>query len=141
MPGPAPKRSDQRRRRNAPEIPIETAPSEGYTVDWGEPDANWHPLCRETYIALQKSPQVVYATQADVAQARITMHVWTEQLNRPGGPSGQALSALFSSLDNLMLSEAARRRARIEVAKMQKEAPPDVPDDLAARRKRAAGGG
>lgn len=139
MPGPIPERSENRRRRNKPEIPETTPKNTDHKVDWGKPDPEWHPLMVEAYEALQVSPQSEYATQADVAQARITLTVWSLQLSRSGGPTAQALGALFSSLDSLMMSEGARRRLRIEVAKQDRADKAPVLD-IVERRRRAAGG-
>lgn len=138
--GRVPERSDQRRRRNKTEIEITSADSSGYTADWGSPDPEWHPLMAEAYLAIQASPQSVYCTQADIAQARITCHVWSIQLARKEGPTSQAMGSLFGALDSLLMTEGARRRLRIEVAKLEKTEEAEVFDIEARRRNLASGG-
>jgi hypothetical protein len=44
MPGPVPKRSTERRRRNKAEQPTEVVLLEPGTVDIPEPDSAWHPV-------------------------------------------------------------------------------------------------
>ncbi|ATY11576.1 hypothetical protein CU254_14745 [Amycolatopsis sp. AA4] len=111
-----PKRSDQRRRRNKPEVPIESL-SGGEPAEWGEPLDAWHPLAAEVYRSVAASPVAKWMTATDVAYAKVVCQVLTDQLNRDGGAVANALSPIFSALNDLLMTEGARRRLRIELAR------------------------
>ena len=86
--GPTPKRSDQRRRRNAPERPVKGSPkkaAEGASPASSEPappaskttdpvkhpaaSRTWHPVARRWYESLPKSQQAVWYEPSDWATA------------------------------------------------------------------------
>lgn len=88
--GPAPTRSEERRRTQPPAIPvIKTGPEDmarmPFAIDLSprppERDRiseNWHPLALELWEALQRSPESMWITSAGWAAARIMC----EQLSR-----------------------------------------------------------
>jgi hypothetical protein len=115
-----PKRSDQRRRTNKPEIPIENA-DRTEDVSWPAPDAAWHPLATEWYLSLAKSATSVYYDNNDVAQARIVTHLVSEQLSRPGGAVANAIGPLFAAMNDFLTTEGARRKLRIEIARSDEQ--------------------
>ena len=118
MPGPPPKRSDQRIRRNKQEVPIDKIETIGPVLvpDLGMLDP--HPLVVETYLSLQESAQSRFYESSDWAFAKITLH-FTDYLLKSHRPSGQMLSTVHSMLGDLLVSEASRRRVRLEVERSQ----------------------
>src|SRR5690349_12382758 len=79
--GPVPARSDQRVRRNEPEIPIDKIPAIG-PVDVPELDlGGWvHPLVSDLYEAMKNSAQSKYFEPSDWAYARLTLYVVNDML-------------------------------------------------------------
>jgi hypothetical protein len=106
-----PKRSDQRRRRN--KVDIATAVNE---EEWEIPEADedWHPVATQWYLSLQKSAQRVFYTNSDWAQAFYVAEAMSRSL-RTSRISGQLFSAVISAAAELLTTEGARRRARVEL--------------------------
>lgn len=118
MPGPVPKRSDQRIRRNKDVIPIETVGVVG-SVDvppLGLDDP--HPIISDLYLSLADSAQSRFYEPSDWQFARFTLH-FADVLLKSHRPSGQLLSTVQSMLTDLLVSEGARRRVRLEVERSQ----------------------
>ena len=133
MPGPIPKRSDQRIRRNRPDVPIDRVEAIGvvFVPDLDIPDP--HPLVRELYLSLKESAQSRYYEASDWAYAKFTLH-FADYLLKSPRPSGQLLSTVQTMLTDLLLTEGARRRVRLEVERNQSEgAVLDVADLFRAR--------
>jgi hypothetical protein len=138
MPGPPPKRSSQRRRRNAVDIDhVELAG----TVDAPDLDVeDAHPLAVNLYESLKASGQARWYEPSDWARAQLLVWSLSKMLNT-GRPSAMLLAALQKDMDALLVSEAERRRVRMEIER-------GAPDDSAERAKvaqmekyrRAAGG-
>ena len=112
MPGPAPKRSDQRRRRNAPAaeptkvVGAVDAPPLGFRA---------HKLVTSLYKALRESIEGQYFSAADWQRARIELHYLNELLMSDRVPGAQAWSAVQAGLSALLVSPADKRRIGIEV--------------------------
>ena len=125
-----PKRSDQRRRVNKPEIEIESAPS--ITSKRG-PDLDLedvHPLAADWYESLRTSGQAEFYTSSDWQTARI----WTELLSRTlkkNAPSAMMVQAWASGATELLTTEGARRRMRIE---LERAKPVDVDEQAAVAK-------
>lgn len=115
--GPVPKRSDQRVRRNK-DSAVETIPAIGpvEVPDLGIPDA--HPLIADFYESLKDSAQTQFYEPSDWQFARFTMH-FANQLVKSRKPSSQMLAAVNAALTELLVSEGARRRVRLEVEREQ----------------------
>jgi hypothetical protein len=138
MPGPAPKRSSQRRRRNV--VDIDRVELAG-TVE-APPLAveDVHPLAADLYESLKASGQARWYEPSDWARAQLLVWSLSKMLNT-GRPSAMLLAALQKDMDALLVSEAERRRVRMEIER-------GAPDDSAERAKvaqmeayrRAAGG-
>lgn len=112
--GPIPKRSEERIRRNTPDVEIEKVTAIGPVPvpPLNIPDA--HPFVTELYESMKKSAQRKYFEPSDWAYAKIALHhlnamMWTK------GPSAVMVAAVDSMLAKLLLTEGDRRRVRIEV--------------------------
>ncbi|MEV6526878.1 hypothetical protein AB0M43_33600 [Longispora sp. NPDC051575] len=122
--GPIPKRSDQRRRRNAAEpVTTVTPPAEPVAAPpLGFPA---HELAAAWYASLAESGQALYFEPSDWQAARLLAFDLTRHLNAPR-VSAQLLAAVWSAMGDLLTTEAARRRVRMEI-----ERAPDDGADLA----------
>lgn len=116
--GPIPARSDQRVRRNKPDIPIEKVEAIGIVdvPELGLDDP--HPIVRDLYLSMKESAQSRYYEPSDWNYARLTLH-FTDLLLKSSRPSGNLLSTVQSMLTDLLLTEGARRRVRLEVERSQ----------------------
>lgn len=128
MPGPVPKRSDLRRRRNAPAREILRAP--GHPVVVPDPDPDWHPMARDWYQSLVRSGQSVYYQNSDWA----TAYLIAESLSRDLKPQfvdvsntgeviervipikGASLTAYLRAMAVLLVTEGDRRRLHVELS-------------------------
>ncbi len=118
LPGPIPKRSDQRIRRNKPDVQIEKVESIG-TVQM--PDLGFddpHPMVVDFYLSLADSAQSRFYEPSDWQFARFCLH-FVDYLLKSQRPSGQLLATVQSMLTELLVSEGARRRVRLEVERSQ----------------------
>jgi hypothetical protein len=111
--GPVPKRSSQRRRTNKPEVPIVQAPSVA-TADAPEPDGSWHTLACEWFSALGRSGQAQFFEPSDWAQAKVWAYLLSVELFKDK-PSAMMIAAWSSGAAELLTTEGARRRMRIEL--------------------------
>ncbi len=124
MSRPVPKRSDQRRRRNQPDVEIDSAPS-GVVVESPDPDPMWHEMARDWYVSLGQSGQAAFYQPSDWQVAR----VWAEVLSRQllsDRISAVMVQAWASSASELLTTEGARRRARLELERAE---PVDADED------------
>lgn len=114
--GPVPKRSSQRRRANKPEVPIIHAPSGSGSAATVAPSASedWHPLACEWFIALSRSGQSQFFEASDWAQAKVWAHLLSVELMKDK-PSAMMIAAWSSGAAELLTTEGARRRVRIEL--------------------------
>jgi hypothetical protein len=112
--GPVPKRSDQRRRTNKPDGgPVTTGRASG-SLEVPEPDEGWHPMARDWFVSLAGSGQSDYYEPSDWQTAR----VWAEVLSRQlfaARISAQMIAAWASGATELLTTEGARRRGRLEL--------------------------
>ena len=118
MPGPVPKRSDQRIRRNKDDVPVEKIEVIGDVeippLGFDDP----HPMIQDLYDSLAQSAQAKYYEPSDWQYARFTLH-FADQLVKSGRPSAQLLTAVNQALTDLLVSEGSRRRVRLEVERAQ----------------------
>jgi hypothetical protein len=127
MMGPVPKRSDERIRRNKPDVPIEKVLVSGHV---GIPDLGLddpHEITTGLYSALIASAQSKYFEDSDWAYARFTLH-FVDKLVKSPRPSGQMLATVHSMMSDLLVSEGARRRFRIEIERAAEGADDNVVD-------------
>jgi hypothetical protein len=124
MSGPVPKRTTERRRRNKPDVPIVTASSgKGWT--WPDPDPAWHPIARDTFVALGISGQAQFYEASDPQAARFICELMSKTLLNPR-PSAQMAAVVLQGLGELLATEGSRRRARIELERGIPEVPHSV---------------
>ncbi|QPB09834.1 hypothetical protein CPT_Shady_081 [Streptomyces phage Shady] len=118
--GPVPKRDDQRRRRNAHEVELATAPSgnpDGATAP--PPEDDWHPIARRWYDALAESGQSFFFEPSDWATAAYVAEAMSRNLNQGQRLSGQLFASVISAASDLLTTEGSRRRLRIELSKAE----------------------
>lgn len=126
MPGPVPKRSDAKHghRTNA-ELAVDKAPA-GEEVMWWEPQESWHPIASGWYVSLAASGQSQFYENSDVATAYFVAEAMDRNLKQ-GRFSGQLFASIMSSMGDLLVTEGARRRAKLELQREIK--PPDTEVD------------
>ncbi|MCU1500572.1 MAG: hypothetical protein JWM47_4525 [Acidimicrobiales bacterium] len=121
--GPVPKRSTERRRRNK-ESETQTvkppAPAAGKSKTTADgqvkrPAAarHWHPIAKAWYTSLAESGQSQFYEPSDWQAARYVAEVMSKQLKAK--PSAQLFAAIWSAMTDLLTTEAARRRVRMEI--------------------------
>lgn len=131
--GPAPKRSEQRRRRNKPvteeRVGGVTKVEGAVGVEAPAPDENWHPIAKRWYASLAESGQRVFYEPSDWA----TAYLMAESISRDFQPQvvgvtdggepireliplkGANLSAYLRAMTALLVTEGDRRRAAVEL--------------------------
>jgi|SRR5690606_4558217 len=116
--GPIPKRSEERRRANKPEGPelVTIAPVVG-VVECPPADESWHPIAREWYDSLAVSAQSRFYEPSDWATARYVAEAMSRGL-QSSRFSAQLFAAVSSAMTELLTTEGARRRARMEIERV-----------------------
>ena len=153
--GPIPKRSEARRRTNAPAIPTEIVNITDLVrrdVEVPEPDAAWHPVAQMVWASLVQSGQAVYYEPSDWATAYLLCESLSRDLQpqfvgiheRTGDPvheaiplKGASLAAYLKGFSVLMMTEGDRRRLSVELERNRGGAtqePAEVADIAATRR-------
>lgn len=135
--GPIPKRSDQRVRRNKDDAPVETVSAIGAVEvpDLGLSDP--HPIVVDLWNSLSDSAQRKYYEPSDWAYAKFALH-FADKLLKSRQPSAVMVSSVDAMLNQLLVSEGARRRVRLEVERDQNAGA--VIDIAAALRERMSRG-
>ena len=120
MPGPPPKRSDQRRRRNKPDesqanltVVKDDAPRPVVKAPRVSP--SWHPLMKDWFRALKQSGQARFYEPSDWQTARLLAEVMSQELNNGEGVKASMLAEFNSAAASLMTTEGERRRLRVEL--------------------------
>ncbi|MPZ27531.1 MAG: hypothetical protein GEV12_14260 [Micromonosporaceae bacterium] len=138
--GPVPNRSDQRRRRNKPEVPVSTAPA-GALADREPGDEAWHPIALRWYEGLALSGQSAFYQRSDWDTALYVAEAMSRNL-QASRFSAQLFAAVMSATSSLLATEGDRRRLRIELerAKAKPDGPNEVVTELDEYRRRASAG-
>ncbi|WP_225448343.1 hypothetical protein [Streptacidiphilus sp. P02-A3a] len=142
MPGPVPKRSDQRRRRNTDDGPALVKAPAAKAPAIPRADADWHPIARRWYDSLRKSGQAQFYESSDWMTAVYLAEAMSRNLGQTKF-SAQLFQSVMAGMTDLLTTEGARRRARVE---LQREDAADDPREAArvtlmdAYRKAASGG-
>jgi hypothetical protein len=128
--GPVPKRSDQRRRTNKPDGgEITKAPSRTpASVPPLAAEPRWHPLARAWYESLAESGQAAFYEPSDWATARIWAELISRELKKRSRLSAQMVAAWAAGATELLTTEGARRRMRLE---LQRASESDEDEDAA----------
>lgn len=137
MPGPIPKRTDERlgHRSKAERAAVdrgEGAPE----VQQPPPDENWCELARDLWRDLGASGFARFYEPGDWAELRLTMWFITTKVDA-GRMSGQDLAAVHSMLSDHLVSDGARRRLRLELQRPQPKQDAELPTnvtDIESRR-------
>lgn len=116
QPGPKPKRTEDldedstwRAKREA-----ETTYADGGNVTIPVPDEDWHPIAYRLFESMRESGAARFYESTDWA----VLYSFCEDLSyykKQGRRSAQMLSAINQILTSLLLTEADRRRAKIEL--------------------------
>jgi hypothetical protein len=117
MPGPVPKHSDERMRRNSDIIPTEKVEVYGEVVMPAlDLPFDPHPMVVDFYESLRISAQSKFYEPSDWEYARLAAFIMNNILNS-ARPSPEMFKALQSAMSNLLVTEGDRRRLRIEIAR------------------------
>jgi hypothetical protein len=117
MPGPVPKRADQRRRRNTPKQHESGVVSAGRasvaprTIGFESP----HPLIADLWKSLQGSVEAKFYSSADWRRVRMELWYANELMTGRKVCGAQAWTAVQSALNSLLVSPADKRRVGIEL--------------------------
>lgn len=146
--GPIPKRSTERRRRN--KAPGATPLTAAGKVRVPFVPKGAHPIARQWFLALKASGQAQFFEPTDWAAALIVMEQMTRLLAPrllvpKEGPvveysaplTGPEFGTLWASMNDLLTTEAARRRAHMEITReLKPDAVPAGVADLESFRRR-----
>lgn len=114
MPGPVPKRDDVRRRRNKSESGPTARAVAAKNVPVPRADPEWHPVATRWFKSLKDSGQSFWYEPSDWAHAYYIAEAMSRNLNA-GRFSGQLFAAVMAGMTELLTTEGARRRARVEL--------------------------
>jgi hypothetical protein len=120
VPGPPPKRSDQRRRRNKAELPVAEVAVSGPPVTQPSPGELWDPAATRWYQSLAESGQARFYEPSDWAQAWVWAELLSRALAQGDRPSAQLVMAWSAGATELLTTEGARRRMRVELERSAK---------------------
>ncbi len=125
MPGPVPKRSDQRRRRNKTTSDTDKAAG-AKTVKVPAADRSWHPIAKSLWASLATSGQAEFYEPSDWAFAFSLMddlsYIKKAQERDERRPA-QMLQTVYTAFERLLVTEGDRRRVRLE---LERGGEPDV---------------
>lgn len=113
--GPVPKRTSQRlgHLTKAEKAAATTIKAAG-AVAMPDPDPTWHPLATSWYRSLSDSAQSKLMEPSDWAAASLTAHELSRMLASEA-PNAALFGRLWAAMGELMTTEGARRRLKIEV--------------------------
>jgi hypothetical protein len=121
--GPVPKRTSQRLGHvtKAEKAAATTIKTSGAVVI-PEPDPLWHTLAAEWYRSLAESAHRDLLEPSDWAAARLVASEMTRMLGEP--PNAALLGKIWAAMGELMTTEGARRRLKVEVDRRRLTAAP-----------------
>ena len=112
---PMPKRSEERRRRNA--VPgLERAAASSEKVTPPAASRYWHPAARRFYRDLARSGQSAFYEPSDWSMAWLLAERMTRLLY-DDAPNAAAWGALDAATGRLLATEGDRRRLRLELVR------------------------
>jgi hypothetical protein len=121
--GPVPKRTDQRlgHLTKAEKAAATTVKVTG-AVDVPAVDPSWHLIAQDWYMALATSAQSKLMEPSDWVAARLVAAEMTRMLS--GAPNAAMFGKIWAAMGELMTTEGARRRLKIEVDRRKLSAAP-----------------
>ncbi|WP_443983581.1 phage terminase small subunit [Actinopolyspora erythraea] len=133
-----PKRSEQRRRRNKETQGIDSlSRAEDFPIP--EEDENWESITKFWFNSLKVSAIRQYYDSTDWATALYVAEAMDRNLKSGGKFSGQLFASVMTAMDNLLTTEGARRRARIEIETANDTHEEEDASNVVDLRKRAQG--
>ena len=137
--GPVPKRSSERRRRNKTSE-VETVAPLTDKVEQPPADPKWHPIAIEWYESLASSGQAQFYEPSDWIFAKYVAEAMTRNLKAPKTKFSSVLFAsVCSGMSDLLTTEAARRRVRMEIERGDAPGQPASVTAIADYRTRLSG--
>lgn len=118
--GPVPRHSSERRRRNK-DSKVETVkvaevlPAIPPHVVAPAVKSTWHPIAKEWYESLRASGQAAFYEPSDWAAARYVAEAMSINLRQQKKFSAVLFASVLSAMSDLLTTEAARRRVRLEI--------------------------
>lgn len=113
--GPAPARSDERRRANKPDTPVDkVAQADRVVVPAAE--STWHPAAASWYESLASSGQSRFYEPSDWQSALFCASLMTRLLNAES-VNAQLVAQVRGLMADLLVTESARRRVSLEVVR------------------------
>lgn len=114
--GPVPKREDVRRRRNKDEAGPVTRGQGARHVPVPRTDPEWHPIAQRWFKSLKESGQSHWYEPSDWAAAVYVAEAMSRNLSANDGKFSAVLfQSVMSAMSELLTTEGARRRARMEL--------------------------
>ena len=117
--GPVPKRSEHSRshRSKAEQALVQKSSAPVAPVVQPPAEDGWHSMAADWYRSLAESGQARFYEASDWQTARIWAEILTRQLN--GRPSAQMIAAWGGVCTELLTTEGARRRAKLELQRAE----------------------
>jgi hypothetical protein len=112
--GPVPKHSSERRRRNKETQPDQVRPIVE-KVEMPKASSTWHPIAKAWYESLAVSGQSAFFEPSDWAAARYVAEAISLNMRQKVKFSSMLFSAVWDAMGDLLTTEAARRRVRMEI--------------------------
>lgn len=101
---------------------------------------DWHPIAVRWFESLKDSGQSHYYEASDWATAEYVAEAMSRNLSQ-GKFSAQLFQSVSSAMTELLTTEGARRRARVELERAMDDAPADDPAVALMENYRKAAGG
>ena len=131
--GPVPKRVDQRLGHVTKAAKAETTAVKAVgAVDIPPTDESWHQLAKDWYASLGTSAQARLMEPSDWVAAQIVAAEITRMLAEP--PNASLFGKLWAAMGELMTTEGARRRLKVEVDRRKLSSVPASVTQIDERR-------
>ncbi|ASU81001.1 hypothetical protein CDG81_09630 [Actinopolyspora erythraea] len=104
-----------------------------------EEDENWESITKFWFNSLKVSAIRQYYDSTDWATALYVAEAMDRNLKSGGKFSGQLFASVMTAMDNLLTTEGARRRARIEIETANDTHEEEDASNVVDLRKRAQG--
>lgn len=128
--GPVPKRSELRRGHGAQRNTGVTKAASARPTSYVAPNAasGWHQIAKDWFESLKESGQAKFYEPSDWATAYYVAEAMSRSLQgagtrseNPNGMSAQMFQAVSSAMAELLTTEGARRRVRMELVREEPE--------------------